>query len=131
MNSLEQRNAKAINDAAPLYERINNAWAKAEEYIRDIGVLAPVEFCYDEDEVQAFGVQKRKGKWRICVGEYDNNDNVEWTPISDCSLDLRVTMMAHVPSLIEKVVEENELAVPSLQKVAEHLEASLKRFNIP
>jgi hypothetical protein len=139
---LEDRNAKALAQANPIYDRINMAWTKAEEHIQKLGVLAPVEMCYEEFREYSWylGVQKRNGKWRICHGEYNLNEEVnfqgegeyctQWTAISDCNVELRIAMAKHLESVIEKVVETNEKTVAELEKSAETVELTLKKLGI-
>ena len=146
-SALVDRNAKILAQANPAYERINAAWETAEAYIQKLGVLAPVEHCYETHRYMSYyiGVQKRSGKWRVCHGTYDEEEAIRfehetqnedyeygttWTALSDCHIDLRVALIKHLGALIEAVVESNEKVVPTLLKSADEMEATLKDLGI-
>jgi hypothetical protein len=143
MPTLEERNAKAMAAAGPIYDRINRSWAKAEEHIQKLGVLAPVDMPYNSqgEMTWSLGVQKRNGKWRICHGEFDLRDaerykneefeyDTQWTPISDCNVEIRIAMVFQVKKLIEEVVKTNEKTIPELTQSAVMLESTLKTLGI-
>jgi len=52
--------------------------------------------------------------------------NTRWTPIGECSLDLRIRALPFLPQLREKVVETAEESLAMLNKVIGDHESTVK-----
>lgn len=127
--ALIERNRMALKQVSPLFDQLNDSWAKIEDFFRRQGILQSAEHSYGElkhwhnpaeSEVygeKLIGVQKIKGKWRICYGEFHHqHGDSDWTPVSDCNVDVRTEMLNHVGKLFEVLVDANEKYVPELEQ---------------
>jgi hypothetical protein len=145
--TLDQRAKQAREQLFKRYDALNALWLKAEEEITKLHIPHSVTYAYDSLDTDEFGlnegkvffvpclgVQKIKGKWRICVGSYydypDGRDSdPEWTSIIECSAEIRVEAAEHLPGLRQKVVEEAEKFIPRVNKAIEALEKALAADN--
>ena len=126
--ALIKRNQKALKQAAPLFDRINHAWDEIEDFFRKQGVLRPASFTYrnwSESNGQGewggqrlLGVEKVKGKWRICHGDlYDNGPlDVSWMPMAECGIELRIEMLEYVGELFAVMVKSNEEYIAEIEQ---------------
>ena len=142
--ALKKRNHEALSEVAPLFDQLNAAWEKIEDFFRSQGILAPTYISYAPLECWhnsvepetvgelVLGIEKIKGKWRICHSAYDYRQGEvgTWTPVSDCSTELRTELLDHVGKLFEKLVESNEKYVPEVQKAVAKSAAVLKELGI-
>ncbi|TXH16359.1 MAG: hypothetical protein E6R03_05600 [Hyphomicrobiaceae bacterium] len=132
---LDKRNKVAIEEAKPLYDRINKVWEKAEESFRKKGILAPVEYAYTDDDSGSYsiGLQKFSGKWRICIGYFHYSDpeqSTNWSLMTDAPIEDRVHCLQYLKNLYEALVKTNEELVPKLRKAAEDAEEVLRKLGI-
>src|SRR5262245_51293626 len=101
--TLEQRAAKARKALFPRYDQLNALWLTVEERLSKYHIPRPPEYIYCEYRVDerdpnsgpawdCLGMQKIKGKWRICHGSYcwSEDGPSDWTPIVECSAEIRV-----------------------------------------
>lgn len=123
-STLAAKNLKLLEEADVLYQQINSNWELVEEKIRTSGVLMPV-FIYlfndDEGMDRYLGLRKIQGKWRICAARQPASDDEEpqgWVPVTDQSLEVRVSYLPFVPRLFEAVVQSNETVVQRLRDAA-------------
>ena len=130
-SALSTRNEAAVKAANPLFGELNNTWEKIEDFFRKQGVLRPVEttlwtftmemspHAEDVGEYQ-IGIQKFKGKWRICFGTcYYQNPGTDWQPITECPTDRRIELLDYVDRLYEALVKSNETYVPELEEAVQ------------
>jgi len=132
--ALAKRNREALQDASPLFDQINEAWDKIERFFRKQGILRAVSYPYQSlyewngnEEVEIgnhlLGIQKHKGKWRVCYGvEYDRAPppfEVSWTPVTACGASLRIELFDHVAGLFERLVKSNEDYIPEMEQALE------------
>jgi len=116
---------KAQKELFTRYDQLNALWLKAEERLTKYHIPRSVEHIYREcliDERDpgsgpvwdCLGLQKVKGKWRICWGSYCYSDPEPsvWTPITECSAEIRVGAAMHLPGLEEAVVKSAETFIP-------------------
>src|SRR4051812_31654077 len=99
--TLFKRAAEARTALFTRYDQINALFEEAEQELTRHHVARPVEFQYAFDECTdngrssgsgtgfAIGIQKVKGKWRLCyTSYYYPNEYCEgeysWTPIVEC-----------------------------------------------
>ena len=131
--SLVAKNRQIMAAAEPLYNQLNRSWDRAEEFFRNIGVLAPpmVPYGTDDCSVDVLGIQKIGGKWRVCVGNIHHNDpeqDPRWKPIVEEGVELRAHLLHKLPELLEALVKTNESVLPRLQRAiveADHILNSL------
>lgn len=142
--ALKKRNKQTILQANPLFDELNSAWEKIEKFFRTQGILQSAFFPYGvetrwynqaESEVVGeylIGIQKVKGKWHVCYGTRDLSDYEisDWTPIAECSTELRIELLNHVDKLFEKLVEANEKFVPEIEQAVAKSQAVLKDLGI-
>lgn len=142
MATLEARAKNARQSLFQRYDQLNALWEKAEEQITKFHIPRPV--CYEYEALCAFqygeeepyegcclGVQKVKGKWRICHGTYyycapPGDDEPDWKPIIECSAEVRASAVEHLEGLREKVVESAEKFVPVVEEAIEKLRRFVK-----
>jgi hypothetical protein len=136
--TLEQRAQRVRKDLFSRYDQLNALWTKAEEDLTRVHIPRPVEFIYghypadehrtNESQVyECLGLQKVKSSWRICHGSYcDAQSGPEtWTPIVECSAQIRVEGAKHLPGLRKKAVESAEQFVPKVDEAINALTEAL------
>ncbi len=111
---------------------------QAEEELTKLHIPRPVSYSYrsyDEDYCDpstrinfCLGIQKIKGDWRICHaidhpcdGDYDP----QWTPITECSVEVRVQAAKYLPQLKEAVVKSAETFIPKVDEAIGELKKAL------
>ncbi len=121
------------------YDELNALWFQAEQELTKLHIPRPVECQYREylDDLydnnsrtcESLGVQKVKGKWRICHAVYlaysSPEDCSGWTPITDCSVETRVEAAKHLPKLRDAVVKSAEDFVPQVDSAIDELKKAL------
>lgn len=142
---LEERNSTTIDRAEPMFAQVNSNWEKVESYLKAKGVLHSVEHSFGQLEKwldpgtcdtfgdRLIGIQRVKGKWRVCYGTFyycDPNGETDWTPITECSMEIRIELLEHVPKLFEALVVANEKYIPTLEKAVEKSNEVLKNLGI-
>jgi hypothetical protein len=135
--TLEERAESARATLFDRYDALNALWLQAEEQLTRFHIPRPAYHSYDE--YQDFGnppgamtskclsLQKVKGKWRICYGLYDEwcDRDYGWTPITECSAQVRVEAARHVDKLREKVVKTAEDFIPRVDEAIQTLAATV------
>jgi len=82
----------------------------------------------DNDDCFCIGITKYAGKWRLCIGEYNEYESdhnevpISWCPATNCSVEERVLAAAHVKKLEQKIVETGEQMLPRIDEAIRHLE---------
>lgn len=136
--TLEQRAKKVRNELFTRYDQLNALWSKAEAELTKVHIPKPVTFGYDHHPFDDFrpeqggytvclGLQKTKGEWRICYGCCGDHEPEPdtWTPIVECSAEIRVQAAKHLPGLRKKAVESAEKFVPKVDEAIAALTAAL------
>lgn len=70
------------------------------------------------------GLRKIRGKWRICYCLYYYDafpDREDWTPITECSAEIRVEAARHVEALREAIVKSAEGFISRVDKAISRL----------
>lgn len=131
--TLEERAEKARKELFVRYDKLNALWTKAEEQITKFHIPRPVQFTYRSyplDEFQdpngpqvchCLGLQKLKGKWRICLGTFVESsqcpeEEPSWTQVLECSAEERIDAAKHIPKFRQKVVESAEKFIPKVDE---------------
>src|SRR5215471_9015545 len=131
---LEERAEKAREMLFSRYDTLNALWLQAEEQLTQLHVPRPVSHkyaAYDDGGLPSaitskyLGLQKVKGKWRICHGIYEEwwQPGPEWTPITECSAESRVEATKHLDDLRKAVVESAERFIPKVDEAINTLAA--------
>ena len=140
--TLDQRAQKLREELFPRYDRLNAFWQKVEEQLTEFHIPRPVEFPYrkrridwcdpDAGEVrECLGVQRVKGKWRICHASYVDDyrgppePDITWVPIIECSAEIRVRAATHVPGLKKAIIESAEKFIPKVDEAIQALAEAL------
>ncbi len=137
--TLDERAEKARKELFARYDQLNALWLKAEERLTRLHIPRPVQFIYasrshhDPDflpgdpECACLGLQKVKGKWRICYGEYYScsQPDADWQPITECSAEVRVEAAKHLPGLEKAIVESAEKFIPKVDTAIKQLADAL------
>lgn len=137
--TLNERAQKARKALFNRYDQLNALWERAEEELTRLHIPHPIEFVYRhyEDDwrdpsgaqiAQCLGIQKIKGKWRICHGTYvmpHEPGPDDWTPITDCSGDVRIEAARHLLALKQAIVEAAERFIPRADAAIAALAESL------
>jgi hypothetical protein len=129
----DEHENQIIAALAGRYDQLDALWQHAEEDLKrfrlhSVVATAPFKsFPLFADDFEGKGPHEchflgflRCGKgWRICYGvSHDTPSGVEdethWTPISDCSVDVRIETIPVFEELRKKVVETAEQSVPKL-----------------
>ena len=143
----EEREVKIIAALAGRYDQLDALWQHAEEDLRRFRLHNPVQTApfksfplFDNDyeergprQYHMLGFLRCGKNWRICYGVYHDpvngpDEEPHWTPISDCSVDLRVEVIPVFEELRKKVVETAEQSVPKLDKALEKFREILDLF---
>ena len=114
------------------YDQLDALWQHAEEDLKrfrlhNVVTTAPFKSiplfedrgCGDPHEYHVLGFLRCGKSWRICYGVSRDapdggEDGPHWTPISDCSVDLRIEVIPVFEELRKTVVETAEQSVPKL-----------------
>jgi hypothetical protein len=140
--SLNQRAEKARKELFARYDQLNALWEKAEERLTRFHVptavqTISVDYCDEDGNPDSdpdsgalgfcLGLQKIKGKWRICYGEYysPNQREADWQPITECSAEIRVDAVRLLPHLEMAVVESAEKFIPRVDSAIQSLTEAL------
>jgi len=137
--TLSERAEEARETLFGRYDQLNALWLQAEQQLTRLHIPRAVDYLYDEcpswqqpsdpAEVQKeyLGLQKIKGKWRICHGALYayGVPEVDWTPITDCSAETRVIAAKHLPGLRQRVVESAEEFVAKVDEAIDAMKAAL------
>lgn len=143
----EEREDQIIAALAGRYDQLDGLWQHAEEDLRRFRLHTPVMTApfksnplfasdYDERGPRAYymlGFLRCGKHWRICYGvQHDPvngpDEEPHWTPISDCSVEMRIEAIPVFEELRKKVVETAEQTVPKLDKALANFRQILELF---
>jgi hypothetical protein len=82
------------------------------------------------EECMLIGVQRIKDGWRLCHGSHDmstDSDRVQWKPLVECSVLVRVEAAQHIEGLKAKIVERGKDFIPKMDEAIQGLERFLTR----
>jgi hypothetical protein len=132
--TLDQRAQNVRTQLFDRYDQLNALWQKAEERLTKNHIPRPVEHIYSEFDLvegdpnagigwHCLGLQKIKGKWRICHGTYcySQSGPDDWTPIVDCAAPIRVRTTKYLLDLEEAAMKSAETFVPVVDEAIKTL----------
>jgi hypothetical protein len=131
-NPKDEREQQIIKALKGRYDEIEALWTKAEEDLKRFRIPHRVEHCYDSN-YDCGGYPEHRALWwarygkgwrivhevRIAYSEIDDgrpDESCEWKPITECPLDVRLSMISEFENLRRKVIEAAEKAVPTLDE---------------
>lgn len=133
--TLNQRAEKVRKELFARYDQLNALWLQAEERLTKHHVPRPVQYIYarysriveDDPEAVCLGLQKVKGKWRICYGECYacSQPGPDWLPITECSAEIRVAAAEHLSGLEHAAIESAEQFIPKVEMAIQKLTEAL------
>lgn len=118
-------------ELAARYEKVNGFIKKAEDKLRRYMLPEGVWYCYRSYQVDSrapdlgyyFGFVKCRDEWRLCHGEdhfdQDYDTSTDWTPVAECTLDIRSTCVEHYPKLLARVQQKAKDTIPLLDATLE------------
>ena len=124
------RKRQVIEDLTGRFKELNSLWLDAEAGLKKFPLPVDAIFKYSTqysypaeaagDESRSYlGFVKWGSGWRICHGtDWDQEPEVgvDWKPITECSLDLRLQMIRHIADLRGEVLRAAEACVPKLDQ---------------
>jgi hypothetical protein len=138
----DEREQQIIAALASRYEQLDALWQTAEEDLKQFRLhtvvatrpFRTIPLCEDvtgASEYHRLGFLRLGKGWRICYGvdadaPNGQTEETRWTPISDCSVDLRIEAMPVFEELRQKVVETAEQSVPKLDTALANFRRILK-----
>jgi hypothetical protein len=137
----EPRKKQLAEALGKRYSELSKLWEDAEADLREIPIPVDVRFCYrsvitdaakpGEDQIHSYlGFVRSKGGWRICYGTADvpSQFEIEWKPITECRVDIRLEAVPHIGKLRELVLKAGEECVPALDKAISDLRNALRTW---
>ncbi len=138
--TLEQRAQKVRKELFSRYDQLNSLWEKAEQQLCKNHIPRAVLFHFGSYDInpgerdvtqmlQCLGLQKIKGKWRISYVEFpdwcEECQSDWWTPIIDCSAEIRVQAAKHLSAFRKYAIESAEAFVPEVDDAIQQLSSAL------
>jgi len=138
--SLDDRKTRIRDAMNSRRDRITELWQEAETRLKAIGFHSDVlvatnsygpEGDPDPDHAtmhDCLSFIKVGSAWRICVVGNDDMRGDEYrfiTPITDCSVEMRVRMIRYFGKLERQIIEDGERAVPKLDSAIAAFETEL------
>jgi hypothetical protein len=134
-----QQTAAALNTR---YRELNKLWEQAEANLKELPIPVDVQFVYksvdadperpNEEQIHYhLGFARSKGGWRICVAFSDDHSpmaDLEWRPITECSVDIRLEAVPHLAKLRELVLKAAEDCVPTFDKAIADLRSTMESW---
>lgn len=143
--ALLKRNEKATSQARESLGQLQKTWEALEDEFRKLGILkstgVKLRSIFDDGDYhgvhdpigeKTIGVAKVKGQWRVCLGSYyyQHDNDIDWTPIVDCSTADRIAGLEKVKDLMAEVVVSNEKAAKELDAAVLDAAKLLKEIGI-
>lgn len=138
MATINERAEHAESVLFERYDELNALWQKAEKELTAHHIPHTVSYQYyrptcseeaaEDPMVKFVGLSKKNGAWRICHGEYHHDcpyDDIDWTPITECSATLRVSTTHWLPKLREAIVAASERFIPQVEQAIQRLRKEL------
>lgn len=132
-----QENSLVVNElASALSQRISDF----EDWLRNLPgkVSASVWIDDPNDERYVFGIRfARYGQWRLSFGcqqrdkEVLDEDNLDWNPLTDASLEIKMAAVAMFPGLLESIAAVQDQRTQELKTVNRDFEAFAHLIALP
>jgi hypothetical protein len=124
--------AAVIKSVGETYAKLNETWAAAEADLLKFSVPVPVvlELGEDDNETSYMGFLRWGAKWHICLGYQPHHEedvgDYHWTPITECPLGVRLSMVERFGELRVKVREAAEQTVADVNAAISKLKFELQ-----
>ena len=132
----DEREKQVIKALSGRYDELEALWEEAEKDLKRFRVPHEVHHRYKQFVETRNGLSwdyflgfLRYGKdWRICHCVFCDrcDDEFEWKPVVECTVDVRLETVPHFAELRKKVVEAAEKFVPKLEKAIASFRETLK-----
>lgn len=136
--TIDERNNELNEALATRLNQLNVAIEHQEKQLKAMMIVCDTQITYRTgDEIQGgqqvgehswhIGVIKLKGGWRLChATQYEHfhgawDEQVDWKPLVDCSIEERIEASSHIAKLREAIVESKQKLMPDLEKAIESL----------
>jgi hypothetical protein len=120
-------------------DRLTEAWRETEKKLiadqepRTVyHVYSVIEHGHPDDpfarECSCIGIAKFAGKWRVCLGQFNEGHHVyeggpiKWRPVTDSTMEERVVAAKYVNTLEQKIHETGEEFLPKIDEAIGCLE---------
>ena len=141
--TLDERNEEVNQALESRFSQLNSTLEAHEAKLK--GMMVPKSVwhmykSYEDINEQAghsagqyrfyLGMVKLRGAWRLChASQYEDycgpQEEVDWKPIVEASIEDRIDAAAHIEKLREAIVEAKEKLVPELERAIAGLAKSL------
>jgi hypothetical protein len=123
-------------------DHLTSLWREIEKKLIDLQPPREVHYVYRKEDrdnpinpydndCYCIGIAKYAGKWRLCVGYYNEckrleyDASISWCPIMDSVIEDRASLAQYVGKLEEKIVETGEEFLPKIDDAIRQLEDRL------
>ena len=141
--TLDERNDEVNKALESRFSQLNAVLETHEAKLKAMMVPKNVSVIYrsyaDDDQQPGgeyqfcLGMIKLRGAWRLCHASHywsynRPDDEPDWKPIVEASIEDRVRAAEHIEKLREAIVNEKEKLVPDVEKAIATLAKSLERY---
>jgi hypothetical protein len=135
--TIEERNSELNQSLESRLNQLNSAIEQQEKELKSMMVARDTFFCYRTgDELDGgrpvgehswyVGMIRLKGGWRLChAAHYFHyqgfEEDIEWKPLVECSIEERIEAAPHIEKLREAIVESKEKLMPELEQAISSL----------
>lgn len=141
--TLDERNDEVNKALETRFSQLNAALEAHETKLKAMMVPKNVSVIYrsytDDDQQPegefqfCLGMIKLRGTWRLCHASHywsysRPDDEPDWKPIVEASIEDRIKAADHIEKLREALVKEKEKLVPDVEKAIATLAKSLERY---
>lgn len=132
---LVERNRTASEQLASRYDLLNEQFIAAESRLKALKPLRPTWVSYDHQENEdgfsfweLLGLAKVDGKWRLVhASDHELNDDgsgpLNIKPVTECTVEVRISAAKQVRNLHEKIVEQKEKFIPTVEEAIAELKS--------
>ena len=136
------RKKQVVEALSTRYKELNKLWENAEADLKEIPIPVDVPHLYKsvdadperpgEHQIHSYiGIVRSTGGWRICSGgthDAFHECDYNWTPITECPVDIRLEAVPHLGELHDRVLKAAEDCVPTLDRAIADLRNTLQNW---
>jgi hypothetical protein len=143
--TVDDRAQKARVELFSRCEKLDEQWLKMEGKFAKLPIPCGVVYVYHSYTVtgpdgsegcvrDCLGIQSFRGRWRICHCSFcvwedcppRQESELDWTPIANCSPEVRVEAVQHLAGLGREIVEAAERFIPQVDQAIAKLSQALE-----
>ena len=133
--TIDKRNDELNEALTSRLEQLKLGIEKQEAELKAMMIARDTRHCYRTGEELDggrtvgehswyIGMIRLKGGWRLChAAHYFHyqgfEEDIDWKPLVDCSIEERIDAVPHIGALREAIVKSKESLVPELEKAIE------------